>query len=45
MFYIRAQKKAIITMKSALNVIFGETPELQRSVSQQTLANIEVASA
>jgi hypothetical protein len=39
--YMRAKKKAPITMKSALIVIFGVIAELHKSFSQQILAKFE----
>ena len=41
--YMRAKKKAATTIKSALRVILGVSAELQRFVSQQTLAMTELA--
>jgi len=40
---MRAKKKAPITIKTALIVIFGVIAELHKFVSQQTLAMMELA--
>jgi hypothetical protein len=40
---MRAKKKAIITMKTTLIVIFGVIAELHKSFSQQIFAIIELA--
>ncbi len=43
MFYMRAKKKAPITIKTPPIVIFGVIAELHKSFSQQRLAITELA--